>query len=200
VLERGEKGHVVLVVKNNDRKRRPQKFQGAGTRFRVQFLATDTQQEPLQQAIGQQDEDDLVDDQGKSAGAERFQVAKALQLSMPFFHRWTQAIFLAGTAGIPNRGRINQDPVLHMPIGINLPIDQGIERDGTGGKGLQPVDRSHLGANSLEGKRFGIWGGGWGSALRQGSLAGLLPLSDPLGSVDGNGRRTGNRGDPGLEG
>ncbi len=99
MLQGCEEGHVVLVIDHNDRKRGPQEFQGTGTSFGVEFLAADPQQKPLQQAIGQQDEDDLIDDQGKGAGGERLQVAKALQLPMPFFNGGTQAILLAGTAG-----------------------------------------------------------------------------------------------------
>ena len=72
VLQRREKGHIVLVIDDNDGQGGAQKFQGAGTRFGVEGFAADPQQIPLQQAIGQQDEDNLVGDQVEGAGGESF--------------------------------------------------------------------------------------------------------------------------------
>ena len=63
MFKRCEESHVILVIDHNHRQRGPQEFQDTGPRFRVEFLTADTQKKPLQQAIGQQDEDDLVDDQ-----------------------------------------------------------------------------------------------------------------------------------------
>lgn len=82
--------------------------QGASASFGIEFLAADAQQEALQQAIGQQEEDDLVGDEGKGTGGERLQVAKALQLPMSLFDLWTQAIFLTGIGWILDRRRIQQ--------------------------------------------------------------------------------------------
>ena len=48
VLQGGEKGHVALIINDDDRKGGAQKFQGAGTGFGVQFLTPHAQQEPLQ--------------------------------------------------------------------------------------------------------------------------------------------------------
>ena len=47
VLERGEEGHIILVIDDNDGKRGAQKFQGPGASFGVEFLAPDPEQEPL---------------------------------------------------------------------------------------------------------------------------------------------------------
>lgn len=72
MLQRCEKGHIVLVIDDNDRKGGAQEFQGTGASFGVEGLAADPQQIPLQQAIGQQDEDNLVGDHVEGTGGESF--------------------------------------------------------------------------------------------------------------------------------
>ena len=41
MLKRCEKGHVILIIDDDDRKRGAQEFQGAGLSFGVELLATD---------------------------------------------------------------------------------------------------------------------------------------------------------------
>ena len=53
--------HIVLIIDENNRSCRPEQLQDTGTCLWVEFLATAPQQEPLQEAVGEQYEDNLVD-------------------------------------------------------------------------------------------------------------------------------------------
>jgi len=41
---------------------------------------------------------------------------------MSFFDRLPQGIFLAGVGRLPDSRRIHQHPIIHVPIGVNLPV------------------------------------------------------------------------------
>ena len=47
MLKRCEKGHVILIIEEDDRQRGTQEVQGAGPSFGVELLATHPQEEPL---------------------------------------------------------------------------------------------------------------------------------------------------------
>ncbi|MGD1076228.1 MAG: hypothetical protein ABR903_09180 [Thermodesulfovibrionales bacterium] len=60
VFQGTQAGHVILIIDENDGSGRPEQFQDAGACLWVQFLAATLQQKPLQEAIGEQYEDNLV--------------------------------------------------------------------------------------------------------------------------------------------
>jgi len=61
MFQRAKACHIGLVIDENDSSCRSQQIQSTGTSFRVEFLTTAAQQVPLQQAVSEQYEDDLVD-------------------------------------------------------------------------------------------------------------------------------------------
>ena len=61
-----------MIVDQNHRGGGSQKLQGARAGFGIELLATGPQQIPLQQAVGEQHEDHLMDDQVESTRREGF--------------------------------------------------------------------------------------------------------------------------------
>ncbi len=70
MLERSAKGSVVFAIDQNDSEGGAEYIQKAATGFAVQVLPAVAEQVPLQQAIGEQDEDHRIDDETEGAGRE----------------------------------------------------------------------------------------------------------------------------------
>ena len=68
----------------------------------VQFLTPLTQQIDLKEVIGQHDKDDLIGDHREGPGGKMGQVAKTLELTIPFLGGGTQMVLLLGLAWVPN--------------------------------------------------------------------------------------------------
>ncbi len=66
VLKRAQVGHIALVENEDRRGRRTEQIQRPRAGFGIQFLAPDSEEIPLEQAIGEQNENDLIDDRLKS--------------------------------------------------------------------------------------------------------------------------------------
>ena len=62
MLKRTQVGYIVLIENENYSSSWPEQIKGPCAGFGIQFLATDSQQVPLEEAIGQQNKDNLIDD------------------------------------------------------------------------------------------------------------------------------------------
>ena len=65
VFQRIQEGDVVLIIDDDHGEDRPQQVQDARWSFRIELFAFSAEQIPLQQAIGEQDESNLIDDQAE---------------------------------------------------------------------------------------------------------------------------------------
>ncbi len=91
VFERREEGDVVLVVNQNDGKGRLEHIEDAGASLPIHVPAFDAPQIPLQQAVGEQDKDDLVDHETECAGRELGEAGETLGLPVArIFHQKDQ--------------------------------------------------------------------------------------------------------------
>ncbi len=193
VFQGAKAGHIVLIIDEDNRSCWAEQFQGAGTYLWVEFLAIAAQQEPLQETVGEQYEDNLVDDKVKATGGECFQVGEALQLAMTLFNGSAQGVVLAATLGISNRCGGKQHPVILAATGIDLFVDDDIQGYRTGGKGLDSCNDRDFGTNQRLRRRFCIC---IGLCLTQGEgpLPSLLAFSDTLGGCSGAGFGRGGGG------
>src|SRR5213594_972053 len=102
VFQRVQEGDVVLIINDNHGKDRPEQFQDAGLSFRIEWLALGADEIPLKQAVGEQDEGDLIDDQVERTRGEVVNAGETFQLTMTLFNDGTKAVFIADCGGTGN--------------------------------------------------------------------------------------------------
>ncbi len=100
VLERGQTGHIVLPVDENDGGGGAQQLQSASAGCSIELLAMDAQQIPLQQTIGEQQEGHLIDDEIERKRGEVLQVGETFQLPVPFFNGRAKQVVLTAAGRI----------------------------------------------------------------------------------------------------
>ena len=111
----------------------------------VEFLTADAQHVPLEQAVSEQDEDDLISYQIEGTGRESLQVGVTFQLTMPLFNGRPQGVVLPAQHRVSHRRGGKQHPIILATIGIDLLVDDDVQGDGTGCKRLNGSHRGHFG-------------------------------------------------------
>jgi len=83
---------MVPVIDDNHSDGRPQKFQGASAGSGIKVLAPDSQQEPLQQAVGKQHKNDLVDDHSFYRLEQQFRDRHGIIIARQQMVQWVEPI------------------------------------------------------------------------------------------------------------
>src|SRR3989338_6126395 len=109
----------------------------------------------MKEIVGETNKHDLVHHQREGTGGEFGQIPKTLQLTMTFLNLHADEIFVTTSCGSLDSVQgigVQEHPDLRMTIGVDLPVDNDIHRDGTLSKAPKSFDAGHL---CLENRFFG---------------------------------------------